>query len=64
MAEVPPHGLGFLNLTPGDFAQARRQADMLGIVEDADRVIALIAEISRTKPGNPRSSIGFVGRPA
>jgi SpoVK/Ycf46/Vps4 family AAA+-type ATPase len=64
MAEVPPHGLGFLNLTPGDFAQARRQADMLGIVEDADRVIALIAEISRTKPGHPRSSIGFVGRPS
>jgi SpoVK/Ycf46/Vps4 family AAA+-type ATPase len=63
LAEVPPHGLGFLNLTPGDFAQARRQADMLGITEDADRVIALIAEISRTKPGNPRSSIGFVRQP-
>jgi SpoVK/Ycf46/Vps4 family AAA+-type ATPase len=63
LAAVPPHGLGFLNLTPGDFAQARRQADMLGIAEDVDRVIALIAEISRTKPGNPRAVIGFVREP-
>jgi len=46
-----------------DFAQARRQADMLGIAEDLDRVVALIADISRMKPGNPRSSIGFVPQP-
>jgi len=46
-----------------DFAQARRQADMLGIAEDLDRVVALIADISRMKPGNPRSSIGFVRQP-
>ena len=64
MADVPAHGLGFANLTPGDFAQARRQADMLGITEDSDRVIALIAEISRMKPGNPGSSIGFVRQPS
>lgn len=63
MAEVPPHGLVFTNLTPGDFAQGRRQADMLGIVEDADRVIALIAEISRLKPGSSRAAIGFVRQP-
>jgi transitional endoplasmic reticulum ATPase len=63
MAEVPPHGLAFTNLTPGDFAQGRRQADMLGIAEDVDRVIALIAEISRLKPGNSRASIGFVRQP-
>jgi SpoVK/Ycf46/Vps4 family AAA+-type ATPase len=63
MADVPAHGLGFANLTPGDFAQARRQADMLGIAEDLDRVVALIADISRMKPGNPRSSIGFVRQP-
>jgi SpoVK/Ycf46/Vps4 family AAA+-type ATPase len=63
MADVPPHGLVFLNMTPGDFAQARRQADMLGIVEDVERIIALIAEISRTKPGNPQASIGFVRQP-
>jgi phage FluMu protein gp41 len=62
-ADVPAHALGFSNLTPGDFAQARRQAEMLGIAEDSDRVIALIAEISRGKPGNPRSSIGFVRQP-
>jgi SpoVK/Ycf46/Vps4 family AAA+-type ATPase len=63
MADVPPNGLGFLNLTPGDFAQARRQADMLGIAEDIDRVIALIAEISRQKPGSPGTAIGFVRQP-
>ena len=51
MEEVPAQGLGFANLTPGDFAQARRQADMLGIAEDACRVVALLAEISRMKPG-------------
>jgi SpoVK/Ycf46/Vps4 family AAA+-type ATPase len=64
MADVPPDGLGFANLTPGDFAQARRQADMLGIAEDADRVIALIADISRQKPGSPRAAIGFVRQPS
>ena len=63
VADVPPDRLGFANLTPGDFAQARRQADMLGIAEDIDRVIALIAEISRQKPGSPRGSIGFVRQP-
>jgi transitional endoplasmic reticulum ATPase len=63
MTQVPPNGLGFLNLTPGDFAQARRQADMLGIAEDVDRVVALIAEISRQKPGSPRAAIGFVRQP-
>ena len=47
-----------------DFAQARRQADMLGIAENLDRVVALIADISRMKPGNPRSSIGFVRQPS
>ena len=47
-----------------DFAQARRQADMLGIAEDLDRVVALIADISRMKPGNPRSSMGFVPQPS
>jgi SpoVK/Ycf46/Vps4 family AAA+-type ATPase len=63
IADVPPHGLGFANMTPGDFAQARRQADMLGIVEDVERIITLIAEISRTKPGNPQAAIGFVREP-
>lgn len=63
MTEVPPHGLAFTNLTPGDFAQGRRQADMLGIAEDPDRVVTLIAEISRKKPGSPRASIGFVREP-
>lgn len=59
MEEVPAQGLGFANLTAGDFAQARRQADMLGIAEDACRVVALLAEISRMKPGASLSAIGF-----
>jgi SpoVK/Ycf46/Vps4 family AAA+-type ATPase len=63
MAEVPPQGLAFTNLTPGDFAQGCRQADMLGIAEDVDRVVALIAEISRLKPGSSRAAIGFVRQP-
>ena len=65
MADVPPDGLGFANLTPGDFAQARRQADMLGIAEDVDRVIALDR---RDQPPearqSPRASIGFVRQPS
>jgi SpoVK/Ycf46/Vps4 family AAA+-type ATPase len=64
MEEVPAQGLGFLNLTPGDFAQARRQADMLGIAESPERVVALIAEISRMKPGGPSGAIGFVRPPS
>jgi SpoVK/Ycf46/Vps4 family AAA+-type ATPase len=63
MEAVPAHGLGFANLTPGDFAQARRQADMLGIAESPERVVALIAEISRMKPGGPAGVIGFVRPP-
>jgi hypothetical protein len=37
---------------------------MLGIAEDADRVIALIADISRRKPGSPCAAIGFVRQPS
>ena len=57
--EIPADGLAFENLTPGDFAQARKQAVVLGAQSDLTRIIALLADISRTKPG-PLASIGFM----
>ena len=56
---VPGDGMTFQNLTPGDFAQARRQARVLGLMDKPLEVIDLLAEISKTKPGNA-ASIGFV----
>ena len=56
---VPGEGMTFKNLTPGDFAQARRQARVLGLMEKPLEVIDLLSEISKTKPGNA-ASIGFV----
>ncbi|MEM7619554.1 MAG: ATP-binding protein [Pseudomonadota bacterium] len=51
MDAVPDDGLIFDNLTPGDFAQARKQAEVLGIMRDRKGVIELLADISKTKPG-------------
>ncbi|MEZ5925436.1 MAG: AAA family ATPase [Hyphomicrobiaceae bacterium] len=59
MSRVPPGGLAFTNLTPGDFAQARKQAVVLGILGEPERIVELIADIARNKPG-ARGSIGFV----
>ena len=56
---VPGEGMTFANLTPGDFAQARRQARVLGLMEKPLEVIDLLSEISKAKPGNA-ASIGFV----
>lgn len=58
-AEVPEEALAPGNLTPGDFAQARRQARVLGVMDKPDRVVELLSSISRTKPGTA-GSIGFV----
>jgi SpoVK/Ycf46/Vps4 family AAA+-type ATPase len=51
MTDLPTGALRFDNLTPGDFAQAAKQADVLGFREKPDEVIALLTEISRGKPG-------------
>ena len=59
MADVPSAGLAPANLTPGDFAQARRQARVLGVMDDTDRIVELLATISRTKPG-AAGAIGFM----
>ncbi len=56
---VPGEGMTFKNLTPGDFAQARRQARVLGFMDKPLEVIDLLSEISKTKPGS-FSNIGFV----
>lgn len=56
--DVPEAGLKFSNLTPGDFAQVRKQAEVLGSLDDIDRLIALLEDVSKTKPGN-RENIGF-----
>lgn len=49
----------FNNLTPGDFAQARRQAKVLGIMDDRQAVIELLEDIAMNKPG-AAAGIGFV----
>ncbi len=59
MSDVPEDGLRIENLTPGDFAQARKQAEVLGITEDKSKVVALLNDISRAKPG-AFGSVGFV----
>ena len=56
---VPGEGLAFTNLTPGDFAQARRQARVMGVMDKPREVISLLHKISTAKPGS-RSAIGFV----
>ena len=58
LSNVPEHGLKFENLTPGDFAQVKKQAEVLGATKDMDRLIALLKEVSQTKPGNSEN-IGF-----
>ncbi len=59
LAKVPPVGLALENLTPGDFALARKQAGVLGLGTDPERIVALLEDISRAKPG-ASASIGFV----
>jgi hypothetical protein len=58
--EKPPgEALHLGNLTPGDFAQARDQASVLGHMGDGIRLLALLTEISRAKPG-ASGTIGFM----
>ena len=56
--DVPEAGLKFENLTPGDFAQVRKQAEVLGALDDIERLIGLLKDVSQTKPGNSEN-IGF-----
>lgn len=56
--DVPAAGLAFANLTPGDFAKARKQAEMLGVLGECEPIIEQLADISRGKP-DARGSLGF-----
>ncbi len=56
---APEEGIMFDNLTPGDFAQAHKQAKVLGILQDSGQIIDLLADISKAKPGM-LASIGFM----
>ena len=60
LSTPPSGGLVYLNLTPGDFAKARKQAEVLGILPDHDRLVDLLGEISRGKP-EAGGGVGFVG---
>ncbi len=62
LVKVPEEGLRLENLAPGDFAQARKQAVVLGLMKDADKIVDLMTDISRHKPETTSSSIGFVGK--
>ncbi len=56
---VPNDGLAYTNLAPGDFAKARKQAEMLGILGKPTALAELLADISRSKPG-AGGALGFV----
>ena len=58
LKDLPPEAFRFEALTPGDFAQARKQAEVLGILGHADEIIVLLGDIARAKPG-AFSRIGF-----
>jgi AAA+ superfamily predicted ATPase len=58
LTEVPEAGRRFSNLTPGDFAQARRQAELLGVLDNPGELVELLANVSRDKPGG-FGAIGF-----
>ncbi len=55
----PSDGVTFTNLAPGDFAKARKQAEMLGILGKPQALADLLGDISRSKPG-ASGAMGFV----
>jgi SpoVK/Ycf46/Vps4 family AAA+-type ATPase len=59
VAAPPEDALALANLTPGDFAQARAQAEVLAILTQPERIAALLADISRAKPGGS-GAMGFM----
>ena len=56
----PPAGLDTLHtLTPGDFAVVRRRAQVLGIADDPDELLAMLKAECRAKPGGSSRTVGF-----
>ena len=56
---IPAEAAGIANLTPGDFAKARKQAEVLGVLDNPARLAEIMSDISRSKP-DARGSLGFV----
>jgi SpoVK/Ycf46/Vps4 family AAA+-type ATPase len=56
---VPAEALAFANLTPGDFVKVRKQAEVLGVLDQPARLAEMMGETSRAKP-DARGSLGFV----
>lgn len=59
MDTVPSGGLRYDNLTPGDFAQARKQAKVLNLLGQHEKIVLLLSDISKQKPGRTEP-IGFL----
>ena len=51
--------LAFANLTPGDFVKVRRQAEVLGVLDQPARLAEMLGEASRAKPA-VGGSLGFM----
>jgi SpoVK/Ycf46/Vps4 family AAA+-type ATPase len=56
---VPVEALAFANLTPGDFVKVRKQAEVLGVLDQPVRLAEMLGEISRAKP-DAGGSLGFM----
>jgi SpoVK/Ycf46/Vps4 family AAA+-type ATPase len=56
---VPAEGLGYANLTPGDFVKVRKQAEVLGVLDQPVRLAEMLGDVSRAKP-DASGSLGFV----
>jgi hypothetical protein len=49
-----PAVLALSNLTPGDFAQARKRLELLGDATNSDAIAHALEEASLAKPGSSR----------
>jgi len=58
--EAPASMAGISDLVPADFAIARRRAELLGILDQSDEVVRVLAELVSARRENSRP-IGFKG---
>jgi hypothetical protein len=56
---IPQEAASIANLTPGDFAKARKQAEVLGVLDNPARLAEIMSDISRSKP-DARGGLGFM----
>ena len=50
--KAPSSALGLTKLTPADFANVRKRAEVLGFMDDPEHIAHALAEECRIKPGN------------